>query len=152
MGADAIISDLGPTKLPHPSGLPITKATQAIIDVMQKEHVRRLLAVSTGTAIDSDDSFDFKIRVPALIIKFAMPKVYYDIIGVSDAVRGSNLDWTLVRAGFLKNIQKSNYVNAGPYGKTKHSRSLYREDLAKFMFDQIENTEYSMKAPGVSSQ
>jgi len=150
-GADAVLSALGPTKISHPKNLPITKATETIINVMMQEQVKRFVAVSTGTAIDPDDDFDLKIRLPASIIKYAMPSIYKDIVALADVIRKSELVWTMVRAGFLHNRPSSNHLNIGVYGKTKHSLSLTREDLAKFMFDQLGSDVYISKAPGISS-
>ena len=49
-GSEAVLSALGPTALPHPKDLPITRATEAIISAMKQESVNRLIAISTGTA------------------------------------------------------------------------------------------------------
>lgn len=150
-GADAVISALGPTKFPHPKDLPITRATDAILKVMMEEQVKRFVAVSTGTAVDPDDGYEFKIRFPASIIKYVMPGIYRDIVTLADVIRKSDLDWTMVRAGFLNNRPASDQLNVGVYGKTKHSLSLGREDLSKFMFDQVISNEYIGRAPGISS-
>ncbi|WP_127019301.1 NAD(P)-dependent oxidoreductase [Rheinheimera mangrovi] len=149
--ADIVISALGPTQIPHPKNMPIYEATQAIIRAMKEEQVNRLIAVSTGTAADPDDGFDFKIKLPAVIIKYALPAIYNDIVKLADAIRKSDLNWTMVRVGFLNNSPASPHLNVGHYGKTKHSLSLSREDLAKFMFDQAISSEYLTQAPGLSS-
>ncbi|KGB99134.1 NAD(P)-dependent oxidoreductase [Burkholderia cepacia] len=151
-GSDAVLSALGPAKQPHPEGMPITMATRAMISAMEFESVKRLIAVSTGTAADPGDDFDLKIWLPAAIIKFAMPSAYKDMIGLARAIRISQLDWTMVRAAVLKNRPASKQLNVGLYGHTKHSLTLAREDLAKFMFDQISNREFVRKAPGVSTR
>ncbi len=150
-GADAVLSALGPTKFPHPKDMPITRATDAILKVMKQEQVKRFVAVSTGTAVDPDDGYDFKIRIPASIIKYAMPSIYKDIVTLADVIRSSELDWTMVRAGFLNDNSLSECLNVGVYGKTKHKLSLSREDLAKFMYEQVNSEEFIAKAPGISS-
>lgn len=132
-GSNAVLSALGPTALRHPSDLPITRATDAIISAMKQEHVDRLIAVSTGTAIDPEDGFDPKIRVPALLIKLAMPRAYQDIIGLASSIRASGLDWTMVRVAFLSNRPAAQHLNVGLYGHTKHSMTVSREDVARFM-------------------
>lgn len=150
-GADAVLSALGPTQFPHPKGEPIAHATQAMIDIMAQAQVRRLIAVSTGTAADPDDRYDMKIRLPAILIKYLMPSIYQDIVALAQVIRQSDRDWTMVRAGFLTNRSDSKGINVGVYGKTRHQLALSRLDLAKFMFDQIESDTYLAKAPGVSS-
>ncbi|MEF3063029.1 NAD(P)H-binding protein [Ralstonia solanacearum] len=151
-GSDAVLSALGPAKMPHPKDLPITRATEAIISVMKQERITRLIAVSTGTAVDPGDGIDLKIWLPAALIKHAMPNVYRDIVGLAETIRSSDLDWTLVRAGLLKNYPASEHLNVGLYGHSKHSLTLSRENLARFMFDQISSREYVAQAPGISSR
>lgn len=150
-GADAVLSALGPTAPRHPSDLPITKATEAIISAMKQENVTRLIAISTGTAVDPEDGFDSRIRIPALLIKLAMPSAYRDIIGLASSIRASGLGWTMVRVAFLKDGPAAERLNIGVYGHTKHSMTVLREDVAKFMFDQIQSRDFIRKAPGVSS-
>lgn len=136
-----MLSALGPTSPRHPGDLPITRATEAIASAMRREGVKRLIAISTGTAVDPADGFDWKIWTPALLIRLAMTSSYRDIIGLARTVRASNLDWTMVRAAFLKSRPASMHLNVGNYGHTKHSMTLSREELAIFMFDQIANPE-----------
>jgi len=77
---------------------------------------------------------------------------YRDIIGLARTVRASDLDWTMVRAAFLKSRPASMHLNVGNYGHTKHSMTLSREELAMFMFDQIASPEFVRKAPGLSTR
>lgn len=151
-GSDAVLSALGPTSVPHPRDLPITRATEAIISAMRQEDVGRLIAVSTGTAVDPGDGSDWKIWLPALVIKYAMRSTYDDIIGLAKAIRGSNLDWTMVRAAVLKSDPASRRINIGLYGHMKHSWTVNREDLAIFMLDQISRADFVRHAPGISSR
>lgn len=150
-GSDAALSALGPTSLPHPKDLPITRATQAIISAMKQEDVKRLIAVSTGTAADPGDGPDWRIRAPAWLIRLAMPSAYRDIIGLAEAIRASQLDWTMVRVAFLKNHPASTRLNVGLYGHARHAMTVSREEVAAFMFDQISNPEFVHKAPGIST-
>ncbi|MGY5802449.1 NAD(P)-dependent oxidoreductase [Rhizobium sp. LEGMi12c] len=150
-GSDAVVSALGPTSFPHPRDLPIARATQAIISAMGEEDVRRLIAVSTGTAVDPGDGPDWKIWFPALVIKYAMRSTYDDIVGLAKAIRNSNLDWTMVRTAVLKSNPASMSTNVGLYGHTRHSWTVNREDLAIFMLDQISRDDFVRQAPGISS-
>ncbi|WP_042859004.1 NAD(P)-dependent oxidoreductase [Dickeya sp. NCPPB 3274] len=151
-GSDAVLSALGPTSLKHPKNLPITTAMNAITSVMKQEGVKRLIAVSTGTAPDPEDRFDPKIRYPALLIRFVMPSSFQDIIRLANAIRTSELDWTMVRVAFLKNSPASNRLHVGLYGRSTHTLTVSRQDVAIFMFDQLSSTEFVNKAPGISSR
>ncbi|MCA6937682.1 NAD(P)-dependent oxidoreductase [Pectobacterium versatile] len=150
-GADAVLSALGPTAFKHPKALPITRAMQSIITVMKQENVTRLIAISTGTAADPDDGSDWRIRLPAWLIKIMMASAYQDIIALAKTIRASELDWTLVRVAFLNNNPASSYLNVGLYGQTKHSMTLSREEVATFMFDQLFDGQFIKMAPGIST-
>ena len=150
-GADAVLSALGPTALSHRNDLAITRATDAIILAMKQVGVKRLIAVSTGTAVDPEDGRDWKIWLPALLIRFAMRSVYADIVGTATTIRASELDWTMVRVALLKDRPASGRLNVGLYGITRHSLAIPREDVAKFMLDQIGSRDFVNKAPGLSS-
>jgi len=151
-GADAVLSALGPTSPKHPGDLPVTRATQAIISAMRQQNVARLIAISTGTAVDPGDGFDWKIRVPALLIRVAMPGAYHDIVELAKTIRASSLAWTMVRVGFLNNLPASARLNVGLYGHARHTLGISREDVARFMFDQIGSGEFAGKAPGISAR
>jgi hypothetical protein len=119
---------------------------------MKQENVQRLIAVSTGTAADPGDAFDWKIRLPALLIKYMMRSTYGDIQGVAQTIRAADLEWTMVRVGFLKSRPLSRGLNVGLYGHTRHFWTVSREDAAAFMFDQISKGELVHQAPGISSR
>ncbi|PPC75653.1 flavin reductase [Pokkaliibacter plantistimulans] len=150
-GSEAVLSALGPTKVSHSKDMPIKHALDNVISVMKSEGINRLIAISTGTAADPGDGFDMKIWLPAQMIRLLLPNIYLDIVGTSNVIRSSGLDWTLVRVALLNNRQSSHQLNVGLYGNLKHTLSIARIDVANFMFDQIDNTEYINKAPGISS-
>ncbi|QWF16977.1 NAD(P)-dependent oxidoreductase [Lysobacter capsici] len=155
-GSDAVLSALGPTSPQHPKGLPITAATQAIVAAMKQENVKRLIAVSTGTAPDPDDGFDWKVRLQALMVKVLLPSSYRDIIGLAGAIRASQLDWTMVRVALLTSRPATRRLTVGMYGHARHSMTVSREDMAIFMFNQISsrevvNNEHLNQAPGISA-
>ncbi|BDB72280.1 NmrA family transcriptional regulator [Comamonas thiooxydans] len=150
-GADAVVSALGPTRFPHPQGMPITTATKAIIAAMKDEGVSRFVATSTGTAPDVGDTYDWKIRLPALLIRFAMATTYRDIIGLAEAIRNSGLDWTMVRLAVLNHSAPAQKLNVGLYGKTRHSWTVSRADAAAFMLNQLGESNFSKAAPGISA-
>lgn len=151
-GSDAVLSALGPTSPRHPKTSPIARATEAIVAAMKQEGVTRLIAISTGTAADPGDGFEWKVRLPASLIRIGMPSAYQDIVALAKSLRASQLEWTMVRVGFLKNSPASEHLNVGLYGNSQHSLTVTRENVARFMFDQVANREFIHKAPGISSR
>lgn len=151
-GADAVLSALGPTRLGHPATLPITNATRSVVEVMEREGVRRLIATSTGTARpDPGDGFDWKIWLPTQVIRLLMRSAYADMVGLADVIRQSGLDWTLVRLAVLTDGAVAKRLNVGLYGCTKHSFTVSRRSVATFMLDQLVTGAFVGRAPGVST-
>ena len=57
----------------------------------------------------------------------------------------------MVRVALLKDWPASGRLNVGLYGRSPHSFTVTRGDLATFMFDQITDRRYVRQAPGISS-
>lgn len=150
-GADTMLSALGPASPSHPKNLPITRATETILTAMTEEHVTRFIAISTGTAADPGDGFDWKIKASAQLIRLLMPSSYRDIIGMAKTVRASPLEWAMVRAALLKDLPASHRLNVGLYGHTGHSLKISRADVASFMLDQIKNRAFIRQSPEISA-
>lgn len=111
-----------------------------------------MIAVSTGTTADPGDGSDWRIWALALLIPWVMPNSYRDIIGLARVIRGSPLDWTMVRVAFLNHRPVSSaHLNVGLYGHTRHSLSVSRAKVAEFMFDQVSSQEFVRGAPGLST-
>lgn len=151
-GSEAVLSALGPTSLKHPNDLPIARAIQAILSVMQQEGINRFIAISTGTAPAPNDRFDWMVNLPAWLIKVMMPAAYRDIIALAHSIRIAQLDWTMVRVATLTNRPASGKLNVGMYGHSKHTFTIPRADVAAFMLDQITSREFVRQAPGISSK
>ena len=151
-GSSAVLSALGPTRMDHPKNIPITRALQCVVEAMTSEQVDRLIAISTGSAdADPDATFALGVWLPKVIIERVMANQYKDLVGLERVLRNSGLAWTTVRAAVLTDRPAKRRLNIGAYGRTKHSMTLSRADLAIFMFDQLESDALVHQAPGVSS-
>jgi len=148
-GAEAVISLLGPTG--NVKGTPLSTGTKQILSAMKKHGVRRIVAVSTASAGDPNDRFDFKFKLLVSLIKLGMRGAYKEIVTMADAIRTSELDWTLVRVPFLTNKQGTGKVRVGYYGHGIIRARLSRADLARFMLEQLQDPTYIQKAPAISN-
>jgi uncharacterized protein YbjT (DUF2867 family) len=106
-GADAVLSGLGPRSNAD-AGI-AARGTAAIVAAMQATHVRRIVVVSAapvGTVPspgrprpprhDPGDGF-FMRYLFSHVARAAFGKVYTDLALMEDILRGSGLDWTVVR-------------------------------------------------------
>jgi hypothetical protein len=132
-------------------GNPLSTGTKNILSVMKKHGVRRLIAVSTASASDPNDQFDFKFKLLVTMIKLGMRGAYDEIIRMAEAIRSSELDWTLVRLPFLNDKPRTGKVRVGYYGHGIIRTGLSRADLADFLLQQLHDSTYIRKAPAISN-
>ncbi|MCX6644524.1 MAG: NAD(P)H-binding protein, partial [Candidatus Bathyarchaeota archaeon] len=93
----------------------------------------------------------FKAKVLVGLVKRTMNDAYEDIVSVAEAVRASDLDWTIVRLTMLNNKPKSGKVRAGYIGRDEVGTWISRADIAVFMLSQIEDVKYVRQAPAISN-
>lgn len=148
-GVDVVISALGPRG--GSKGRPVTQGMKNIIVSMKKQGVSRLIVTSTLSAKDPNDRSDFKTQAMVGLVKLTMRDAYEDIVSAAEAVRNSDLDWTIVRLSMLNNNVKSGKVRAGYVGTGEVGTSISRADVAYFMLKQVEDRKFLRQAPAISN-
>ena len=148
-GVDAVISVLGPRG--RSKGKPITEGTENIIAAMKKQGVRRLVISSTASAKDPNDRPELRFRVMIGIIKLLVHAAYEEIVSTAEAVRRSDLDWTIVRLSLLNNGPRSGTVKVGFMGRREVGTRVSRADIADFMLKQVQDKKCLRQAPLISS-
>jgi putative NADH-flavin reductase len=148
-GVDAVISVMGPSG--KSEGTPITQGMRYIIAAMEKHGVRRLIALSTASSKDPNDKLGIKIRTMIAVVKTTSPDAYADIVGWSEVIRASNLDWTLARILLLNDKPKTGNVRTGYPGRNELGTQISRANLADFMLKQVTDTKYIRQAPVVTN-
>jgi len=118
---------------------------------MKKQGVRRLIISSTLSAKDPNDLSEFRAKALVNFVKITMHAAYEEIVSVAEAVRASDLDWTIVRLTMLNNNPKSGKVRAGHLGRGEVGTWISRADIADFMLKQIQDTKYLRQAPAISN-
>jgi len=140
-GADAVIEGVGA----------VSDGTKRIVDTMDRQGVRRLIAISTCSVSDALDLPDAKFKALIQFVKTAAPQAYKEILRAAEFVRSSDLDWTLVRVAKLKNGSGSGRVKVGYYGHGVVGLSIARADLASFLLDQAKDDSYIKQSPAISN-
>jgi uncharacterized protein YbjT (DUF2867 family) len=147
-GAEAVISALGPTN--NTPERPITEGMQNIIAAMDQEKVSRLIAATGAGVGDPNDKPGLLHRAIGLTLRISAKNVLEDSVGMVDAIRSSDLAWTLVRAPRLNDKPATGKVKVGYMGQGPGTQ-LTRGDFASFMLDQLESDEWMRKAPRLSN-
>jgi len=148
-GVDAVISVMGPSG--KSEGNPITQGMRYIITAMNKHGVRRLIALSTASSKDPNDKPGIKIKTMITFVKTTSLGAYTDIVGWSEVIRASNLDWTLASVLLLDDKPKTGNVKTGYPGRNELGTRISRADLADFMLKQVKDTTYIRQAPIITN-
>jgi uncharacterized protein YbjT (DUF2867 family) len=141
-GADAVITALGGKLLW--AGHDIRIGTRHIVDAMHKVGCRRLIAVSAMGIGDS------RSQMPAIFqgIFHLLRSYVEEKEGMEQIVRESRLDWVIARPAVVVNKKATGGYRAGVDPKIRF-RAVTRVDLADFLLDQLEGSEFLGQAPVV---
>lgn len=129
----------------------ISDATKVIVDEMQKQQIKRLIAMSNvgaGNSIAFQPWFFTKIILP-YFIKW-LKVIIEDKNRMEPIIMNSNLDWTIVRCPNIVDKPAKGRCNATLDGKGL-KLSITLSDLSKFMVDQLKQTVFIKQAPSVSN-
>jgi putative NADH-flavin reductase len=125
------------------------QGSRNVIEAMQASGVKRLVCLSSFGVGDSKADLSFFTRY--IVVGIFLRHAFADHERQEDVVKGSALDWTLVRPPHLKDGEKTGIYQEGlalAYGKIEGWIS--RGDLADFMLKQLEDDRYIRQAPRVS--
>jgi putative NADH-flavin reductase len=128
-GSDAVISALGPRGARDADLL--GSAGRNIVAAMEKSGTRRLICVSAaGAFVASDPDVSVLIK---MILPRVLAKQYADVRDMEDAIAGSGLDWTLVRASRLVNTAETGRYRVRPDYTPAGGGKISRADVAHFI-------------------
>jgi len=149
-GADAVISLLGPSG--KSKGTPIADGMRLIVAAMERHGVRRLIATATPSAKDPSDGAAWSFALAVRAIQALAGSAYQEIVATADVVRGSSLDWTLVRLPMLSNESAPRGVKAGYVGDPGIRLFwISRDALADFLLAQLLGRDWVQKSPVISN-
>jgi putative NADH-flavin reductase len=129
----------------------ISDATKVIVDEMQKQNIRRLIAMSNvgaGNSIAFQPWFFTKIILP-YFMKW-LKVIIEDKNRMEPIIMNSSLDWTIVRCPNIVGKPAKGTCNATLDGKGL-KLSIALPDLSKFMVDQLKQTAFIKQAPSISN-
>jgi uncharacterized protein YbjT (DUF2867 family) len=142
-GQDAVLSALGgrPWRR-HP---PCAPAIRNIGAAMTKHGVRRIIAMSTLGAGDTRADIGWFAR--NILFGFILRIEVADKEAMEDYLASTNLDWTIVRVGILSDGPAKADVRGADDHTIRGMGGITRENVAKFMLEQLENREWVRRKP-----
>jgi nucleoside-diphosphate-sugar epimerase len=150
-GADAVVSALGPSLDRKATGLPLVEGTRNIVAAMQRHGVRRYVGNGTPSVLDPREHPTWQTRLSTFMAKTFLRRAYDELVGMSEVVMSSGLDWTIVRFLAPKDGPAKGRVRQGFYGFDKLSFNVTRADIARFTAAQVDDDRYVGAAPAISN-
>jgi uncharacterized protein YbjT (DUF2867 family) len=147
-GQDAVISALGTPASPFREVTLLSTATRALTAAMKAELVTRLIAITGIGAGDSAGHGGF--FVDNIIFPLILRKVYADKDRQEAIIKNSSLDWTIVRPSVLNNKPPRNAIRTLTDLSDFHGGTISRENVAKFVVDQVTDDAWLRKVPSIT--
>ncbi len=144
-GADAVVSALGTPASPFREVTLLSSATKALVSAMKAAGVSRLVCITGMGAGDSAGHGGFVFD--RLIFPALLRKVYADKDRQEAIVRGSGLDWVLVRPAVLNDKAPTHAIRALTDLSGFHGGTIARADVASFALDQVNSDTWLGRSP-----
>jgi uncharacterized protein YbjT (DUF2867 family) len=144
-GQDAVVCVLG-TPSPRQATTLLEEGTRNLVEAMKSAAVRRLVCVTLLGTGDSRRNAAFMYR--SMILRVLAPMVP-DKERQEEVVRGSGLDWVIVRPPrFTGGTKRPRVIRAGESGRVGQ---VSRHGLAETLLDAAERDDYVGQAVVVGS-
>lgn len=143
-GHDAVIVAIGAGR----KGGVRAEGTRVVIDAMCAAGVRRLIVQSTLGAGDSRGNLDFWWK--RVMFGLLLRPAYADHQLQERHVRGSGLDWTIVRPAAFTDGPRTGKYRRGFGPDEASSMKIARADVADFLLEQLDSDEYLRRTPAVA--
>ena len=145
-GSNAVISTIEPSKSFKKKGYPIFEVHRHIIQAMERLHLKRFITIASPVIGFRKDTKSALTIIPKLFTNLFMHRTYLEFITIGQMVRKSKLEWTIVRLLCPTGTPPKGKIKV-TFGKEKVQFVISRDDIAKFVLDQLESTEYIRSMP-----
>ena len=146
-GHDAVVSGLGRGTSFSPENL-MVRAMEAVVPAMERAGVHRFIFTS---AFGVGESHGEAPLLPRITYRTLLKDLFADKAKAEGILRGSSLDWTIVRPVVL-----TNGAMTGKYRAEEHLEGLHgiptisRADVAHFIVGELEKPAFVRKTAAIS--
>jgi putative NADH-flavin reductase len=145
-GQDAVLSALG-TRSTKPTTL-FSASTANLVSSMKNHGVRRLVCLTGVGTGDSKGHVGF--LYDRVFLPLVLRNLYEDKERQEEILRGSALEWVIVRPARLTNKRATGEYQVFLSGDSYKATTISREDVADFMLAQLTEDRYVHKTPVIS--
>ncbi|WP_207425125.1 NAD(P)-dependent oxidoreductase [Pedobacter sp. SYSU D00535] len=143
-GQDVVLCALGAGR----RGKVRARGTEHIIKAMERHGVKRLICQTTLGCGESWGNLNFFWK--RIMFGWFIKEAFQDHELQEKHIKQSNLEWTIIRPAAFTNAFKRDYKHGFSTLEPSLSLKIGRADVADFMLQQIQQTEYLRKTPALS--
>ena len=150
-GTEAVISTIGPPAGKKCDPLQYETAMKNIVSIMDKNGIKRYIHIGGAAHAGGEkENWPFNRRFLRFFLNLVSKQILEAKYLEWEALKASDLDWTLVRPPRIVNEKASGKISVNE--QKLYSLKISVEDLADFILQQITSNEWIRKAPLVSSR
>jgi putative NADH-flavin reductase len=149
-GTEAVLSTVGPPQRNPTGPEKYEKAMRDLVAALEKHNIKRF--IHTGGSVHSggeDENWTIGRRLLGLVLNLMWKPGLVAKHLEWEVLKHSSLDWTLVRPPRITKGEPTGKLVADE--KNLASLKVNVADLADFMLDQIDSTDWTRKAPLVAA-
>jgi putative NADH-flavin reductase len=147
-GQDAVCCTIG-VKVPGIRVTVFSEGTKNLLQAMRKSKVKRFICVTGIGAGDSKGHGGFLYDY--IFLPTALRTVYADKNRQESLIKASDVDWTIVRPGFLTNGPLTETYRVLTNLKGVTAGKISRADVAHFMLKELVSKQYLRQTPLLTS-
>jgi uncharacterized protein YbjT (DUF2867 family) len=118
------------------------------VSAMEKTGPRRLICVSAaGAYITEDPNANVLIK---MILPRMLARHFADVRVMEEEIRGSDLDWTLMRASRLVNSPLTGHYRVAPDYPPRGGGKISRADVAHFILSALTEDGWLCSSPALA--
>jgi putative NADH-flavin reductase len=149
-GCDAVINASGGVKEPNQYEV-FLQATRILMEAMKKEGVKKLVSINGAAIIFPNEQVEFKRKIMSFIVgTFFKPMKEAKLAEMSVLFENMDMDWVSVRATQIVDQPGTGRILAND--QKMLGMRIMLPDLAKFMVEQVSNSEWIHKAPMIATE
>lgn len=146
-GQDAAISALGRGQSLRSENL-ISRSMRTLVPAMESQGVRRLIVVSAFGVGDTQRDATLLQRIT---FRLMLRDLYADKAAAEEYLRGSSLDWTVIRPTMLTDGPPTGTYRVGERLNLRGLPKISRADVAHFALAQLSDVTYFRKSAAISA-
>ena len=125
--------------------------TRTVVQVMERQQVTRFIGLATPSLADPRDKPRWKHKVLPVMAGLVFPNALAELKGMTEAVTGSGLDYTIARITNPTDKPATGRIRAGFLGHDKVGSAMSRANIAAFLVSQLTDTRYRRAMPAISN-